>query len=510
MMQGSRKFVKNAVANIVTGGSAAILAVVLPYYFVRCFRPAEFSLWVLVLQLAAYVNFFGCAVQTAIGRYVALALGRGNQQEAEDAISAGQQVLAVLGLVAIVAILIVSHLLPVLFPKVAPEMVATARAMLLWIGSAFALALPFLAYLGAFVGLQKNEIPAGISLVSKAVLALALVAVAAHTHDLKSVAETYFVVSLLGHLLQFVVFKRVCRGWKVRLLPRNPALRKQLIFYCLSMSVWSIGTLLVTGLDTTIVGIFDFKSVAAYGISAGLIALFLGFFRAVMAPLIQVFTKLHAGGDLQPLFRLLEFTSFVASTLLLCVACWLVLLAPALFRIWVGQQVAAASVPIFAVLAFATAIRNSPSPYANYLLAVGLQHKVYLGPLVEGVLNVIFSIAAAMAFGAIGVAWGTVAGGIVAVAIHYFYNLSRTTPREFSPRAYFVSNIAAPVLATSPMLIVLILALHHGAPLGTSVPGMAVATLPCVLVAWRKYQRVVHSSKACRASARKLNLVEAR
>jgi O-antigen/teichoic acid export membrane protein len=139
-----------------------------------------------------------------------------------------------------------------------------------------------------------------------------------------------------------------------------------------------------------------------------------------------------------------------------------------------------------------------------------LQHKVYLGPLVEGVLNVIFSIAAAMAFGAIGVAWGTVAGGIVAVAIHYFYNLPRTTPREFSIRAYFLSNIAVPLVVTSPMLVVLVLALHHDAPLSKSIPGMALATLPCALIAWRRYQQIVDGSRTPQASSREFSLVEVR
>ena len=53
MHAGSLKFLKNTISNLFSGGSATILAIVLPYYFVREYSPQEFSLWVLVLQLAA-------------------------------------------------------------------------------------------------------------------------------------------------------------------------------------------------------------------------------------------------------------------------------------------------------------------------------------------------------------------------------------------------------------------------------------------------------------------------
>ncbi len=490
MHKGSRKFIKNAASNIVSGGASAIMAIVLPYYFVRLFRPVEFSLWVLVLQLAAYANFFNFGVQTAIGRYVAYALGRDDQKQAEDVLSAGLQILTVLAIAAFAVVAAVALFLPAIFTRIDPSMVGTGRVMLLWIGGALTLGLPFSAYLGVFVGLQRNDIPAVISLISKGGLAIALVVVAQVTHSLRLVAEMYFAVTVAGYLLQYVYFKAICGDWKPRFFFSLSDERKELVSYCASLSVWSISMLMVTGLDTTIVGIYDFKNVASYGVSANIVAFFIGIFRSLVSPILQVFAKYHAKRRTDQLRKLLQFSSSLLSILLLVTACWMILPAEPLFRIWVGSKIGSLGVRIFVILTFANVIRSSATPYANYLVAVGLQRKVYLSPFAEGVSNLLSSIGLAVALGAIGVAWGTVVGAVVGVAANYFYNFGRTMPPEFSIRHFFMGNIGSPLLAALPMLVVLVVSAVWHVSLFIAVPCMAMATLPSILIAWRMYRNM--------------------
>ena len=80
MQPESRRFLKNGLANVVTGAGAAALSVGLPYFFVRALSQQEFVIWVLVLQVAAYVNFLNLGLQTAVGRYVALTLSCGDSE----------------------------------------------------------------------------------------------------------------------------------------------------------------------------------------------------------------------------------------------------------------------------------------------------------------------------------------------------------------------------------------------------------------------------------------------
>lgn len=494
------KFLKNAASNVVTGGASAMLAVGLPHYFVHCFRSAEFSLWVLVLQLAAYVNFLNFGIQTAVGRYVAHALGRNDPRHAEQIVDAGLQILAALACAAVLLLIGVGFFFPEIFRKVDPSMVGTARQMLFWTGGALALGLPASVFGGVFIGLQRNEVPAVSALLSKGFMAVALIWVGERTHSLIAAAQVYFAVSIAGYAVQFIWFRAVCRNWRIRPLTFRAAAQRELISYCISLTVWSVSMFLVSGLDTTVVGVFDFKNVAAYGISAGLVALFAGFLAAATNPLLQVFAKLHARNQTDALVLLLDFTSWTVAFLAIATGISLILPSPVLFRLWVGTGMAAMGVKIFVVLVAANSIRLLGAPYANYLVAAGLQRKVYLSPFAEGVTNLIVSIIAARHFGAIGVAWGTVVGAIVGVSANYFYNFARTLPRGLSIRHMFASNIGYPLVAAMPMLCIFGLAEIFHFALVWSVPLMLLCGLIGARETWRRYRFVTNIVSTARSS----------
>jgi O-antigen/teichoic acid export membrane protein len=254
--------------------------------------------------------------------------------------------------------------------------------------------------------------------------------------------------------------------------------RGELIAYCVSLTAWSLAMLMITGADVTIVGIFDFGSVAAFGVAANLVAFFLGLIRAVLSPLIQVFARLNARGDQGRLLALFDVVSRATTIGLVVTSCWMALPADAIFRAWVGPQIARTSVPIFVVLIFANAIRNSGAPYANYLLAVGEQRKVYLSPLLEGAANLVVSVGLAAVLGAIGVAWGTIVGAIVGVGVNFLYNFRRTMPPGFATGRYVLHTALEPLLAALPMIALLVASDVWRLPLLWSAPAMLLATVP--------------------------------
>ena len=69
---------KNAVVNVVRGGAAAIVAIVLPPFLTRLMSPDSFGVWSLVLQLSAYIGYLDFGIQTAVGRFVAHANEKGD------------------------------------------------------------------------------------------------------------------------------------------------------------------------------------------------------------------------------------------------------------------------------------------------------------------------------------------------------------------------------------------------------------------------------------------------
>jgi O-antigen/teichoic acid export membrane protein len=62
---------KNALANVASGTSAALLAIILPPILVRTLSRDIYSTWALILQIGAYTGLLNFGIQVAIGRFVA-------------------------------------------------------------------------------------------------------------------------------------------------------------------------------------------------------------------------------------------------------------------------------------------------------------------------------------------------------------------------------------------------------------------------------------------------------
>jgi O-antigen/teichoic acid export membrane protein len=456
-----RKFVRNAASNVVNGVSGAFFGLVLPFFFVRTLSPGEFALWILVLQLGGYVGYLSFGLQIAIGRYVAHALERGDQPFAEKMLAAGLQILSVLAIGGFVAVVVLAWAFPAVFRQVPPALVGTARLSLLWVGAALAAGLPVLGLLGVFIGLQRNDIPAATGTVSKLTMGVALVATAYATRDLVMVCAVYFACNLATYAAQALVFRRLCSGWRIDLATVDPAARRELISYCISLTVWSLGTLVVNGLQTTIVGIYDFSAVGAYGAALNLATFAAGVVYTILSPLIQVFAKQHALGKSADMMRLLHTASNVTSLALLTGGAWLVLFAGPLFTAWIKQPLAATAVPVFTVLTAANVVRAMAMPYMNFLIGNGRQTRVVLTPVLECAVNLAVGLLLAAHIGVLGVAIGTLAGGLVGNAANFLYNMQRTLPPEAGISALFASSIGRPLLLSLPLIGVAALVKLH-------------------------------------------------
>lgn len=487
-MNRKEKFtlLKNAGANVVRGGAAAMVAIILPPFLVRLMPVDSYGAWSLVLQLSAFVGYLDFGIQTAVGRFVAHANENRDPEHRDRIISTSFAALTVAGMVAIAVSVAMAVLLPYIFQRMPSFLVGDARVAFLVVASSLAIGLPASVFNGIFIGIQRYEVPAAIIGGSRIVSALLVILVVKYGGDLTRMATAVAAVNLASYGLQYLFYRRMEPG--VQFSSHLVSWRSggELFDYCLSLGIWSFAMLLVNGLDVTLVGYFDFEKVAYYAVAATLIIFLAGLQNALFNVMIPSTAVMQAQGDSIQLGKVMITATRYGSFILLLMGLPLILAAKGILTVWVGPKYAVQGARILQVLTAANMIRLSAVPYIMTLIGTGQQRLVIITPLLEGVSNLIVSVICGYFLGAIGVAVGTFVGGGVGVLGNFLYNMKRTVEIQFRIGDYLRDGLLRPLVCTLPLVAIALAFPSSGlsvAALRYATIGAAVATT--LFLFWR-------------------------
>jgi O-antigen/teichoic acid export membrane protein len=444
---------KNATSNVARGSAGALVAIVLPPFLTRLMAASAFSTWCLILQLSAYVGYLDFGIQTAVGRFVAHANEKGDTERRDRMASTS---LAALGLAAVLGICgsgVAAVLLPHIFRQMPVMLIGGAQIAFLLVASSLAFGLPASVFNGIFVGYQRNEVSAVIIGGSRICTAVLLVLVVARGGGLAEMGAVVALVNLSSYGFQYLMYRRVAPDVRLSAQCVSVLAARELVDYCLSLSVWSFGMLLVTGLDVILVGYFQFDAVAPYAVAASLITFLGGLQNAVFSAMVPSIAVLHARGNSAELGRTMITATRYGTFLLLLTGLPLVLFGDKILRLWVGPGYAARGAHILEMLALANMIRLSLTPYAVTLIGTGQQRLITFIPLLEGFSNLMLSILFGYLWGAVGVVIGTLGGALVVFAGNLYYNMPRTTDIKFQIPEYLRDGFLRPLVCAMPCLL---------------------------------------------------------
>jgi O-antigen/teichoic acid export membrane protein len=473
---------KNAFANIARGMAAAFVAVVVPPFLTRSLSTDVFGAWALILQLGAYVGYLDFGLQTAVGRFYAHSGERQDFDQRDRIVSTATFALVCACLFAVAVLAVVSGGMGWLFHGIPASLLGDARPALLLVGVSLAIGLPFSVINGIFIGQQRYEIPAALVGGSKLLSAILVVGIAHLGGSLIAMASVSAAVNIGSYAAAYIVFCRNDSSIRLRIDLVDKAAGRELFNYCYSLTIWSFSMLFVTGLDLTVVGIFDFGAVPYYAVAASLTTFISGLQNAVFTTLIPSTAVLHARGESSALSRLLLTSTRYGSFILLLCGLPLIFWAKPLLSLWVGPSYATAAAPLVIVLVVANMIRLSATPYSVLLIGTGQQRLVTLSPFAEGATNVVASIVGCYFFGAIGVAVGTLVGTLVGVGMNVFYNMRRTTEIQVSRREYANAAAIRPLVCVLPLFGRYVPGLRS---IRSEWPLLGISIVLCCLLTWR-------------------------
>jgi O-antigen/teichoic acid export membrane protein len=483
--------VKNSLANIVRVCASAIVALVLPHFLTRALDHDRFAVWALMLQIAAYVNYLDLGLQTAVARYLAQAIERGDAEYRDRLISTALVLLGIGALVAVLAIGCVLMFLPGLFHQAPAALLPELRGGILILAVCTALLLPLSTFTGVLIGLYRNDVPAISIGGSRLVGAVLVILAVAHTQSLIVLAALIGGCNLAGALAQYLLARKLMPAMRIALHLASRKMAAELARYCSTLTVWSICMLLVAGLDVTIVGHYDFSAVGAYSIATMLIAFLTGISNSAYGALLAPLAVLQERGQLRRIGNLVvtvtRLTTFVDISAVLAVF----LFRDSLLRLWVGETYAIQTLPILKILVIANAIRLVGAPLSAALVATNQQHYGISGAIVEGISNFALSISGAMLVGAIGVAYGTLAGSCISILWVLLLMIRWLRMPIVSRVELVLEGCIRPMLCLLPILSCVVA--FSGQPwTAWRSLGVTVAVIATLAITWR-WGRMGHS-----------------
>jgi O-antigen/teichoic acid export membrane protein len=451
------KIIKNGFANIARGSTGALVTVLLPPFLTKLLTQDAYGTWLLILQLSAYVNVLDFGIQTAVGRFVAHSNELQDARHRDSIISTAIAILSGLSCLAVVGLLGLAWQLPFLFRDMPQELHQEARLALLLVGGSLSISLPFTVFGGIFIGLQRYDIPAWILGGSKLIGGGLAILIAYVTHSIAWMAVGIAITSIGAALIQLFASRKLAKDIYISVNLVSKKTGQELLTYCAGLSVWTLGMLLVSGLDTTIVGFFDYRSVVYYSIAISLTNFIISIHGSVVSVLLPAAAVMDARGDRKGLGQLLISSTRYGLLILLFTGVPLIVGAKWLLTLWIGSDYAEHTTILLQVLVIANIVRLSGAPYAILVTATGQQRLILVSPIIEGVTNLFLSVIATSIIGALGAAIGTVVAGLIGIAFHFWYNMPRTKSIYVDQSIFITKAILQPILCAFPGIVLCVI-----------------------------------------------------
>jgi O-antigen/teichoic acid export membrane protein len=454
----SRTFIKNAIANVARGSTGALVSILVPALLARVITTELLGIWLLILQLSAYASYFDFGIQTTLGRLVAFYNEKGRFRYRNQIISTSAVLLlGASGLATLALVLLVINLREI-FQEMPQGKLLEAQIALIVTGISTAIGLSASVFNGIAIGYQRYDIPAVIVSGSKILGGVLLSLAAITTGQLIPMAIAFSSINIFSYILLSQVSRKQFKGIELNPKYVSKAAALEILTNSASISVWWFSVLLISGLDTFLVGILDFQKVAHYAVATNLITFIAGLQNALFAALIPAAAVLDAQENRKELGQLLLKSTRYGTLVLLATGLPIILNAESILYYWLGADYAQKTTPILQILTVANIIRLTALPFVNLLLGIGLQKIVVITPIIEGLSNFLLSIVLGIKYGYIGVAAGTFGGSLMALIGNFTYNIPRAKSHlDVSLKKYFRECLLIPSMTISPLVLVFLI-----------------------------------------------------
>ena len=397
--------VKNVTATWLGLAVHALVGFFLSPFILHRLGDEAFSVWILIFALTGYFGLLDFGIRSALVKYTAKFIALNDAEQLSRYLSTGLAFYTGIAVVIVLATAGASFYLPSLF-RLPAALLGVARTLFLLSSIGIALTFPLGVFAAALEGLQKfswlqlSQI--GITLLRAALIVIALM----NGSGLLAIGT----ITVAINVLSYVVFALMA----LYLLPVRLSIRyvDRLAFREMAgYGVFAFAILAAERLrfqsDAMVIGaLLSATAITYFSIGARLVE----YASYAVRSMSQIFTPMsshfHATGDLVRLQRIFVGGNRASAFIVFPLCITLIVLGRPIIEAWVGVRYVA-SYAVLVVLIIPRTLYLAQSTSIRILLGMGRHGVLASVLLLEGLVNLLFSLLLVRRFGIVGAAWGT-------------------------------------------------------------------------------------------------------
>jgi O-antigen/teichoic acid export membrane protein len=415
-----------------------------------------FGLWVLIFSLTGYYGLFDFGIRSSLVRYVSKFQATRDVDQLSRLINTTLFSYGCLGFLLMIPTVVGGLYVDRLF-HIPSAFLRDARILFFMVGTCLALGFPLGVSGGILEGLQSFYVLSWTNIVSTLLRAVLIVVALAHGLGLITVAFITVALPLLTSAARAVIAQRLLPiRYHWRYIDRNAF--KQVANYGSVTFMIIVAGRLRFKTDAVIIGTFLSASAITYfTIGSRLV----DYATEVVSSLAQIFTPMsshfHAVGDYERLRKIFLTGNRACALVMFPICVSLVVAGKSVIEAWVGPRYLSSYI-VLLILLIPTTVYYAQSTSNRILFGMSLHKSLAIVVLIEGIANVVLSIALIRPLGIIGDAIGTaipLLGTSLIFLPRYLCRTLQVPLRTFVWDVYF-----CPGLLCIPMVLTLGLMQH--------------------------------------------------
>ncbi len=401
-----RQILKNVGSSWSALGINVIVGIFLSPFILHHLGDAAFGIWVLIFSVTGYYGLFDLGIRSSIIRYVSKYTATGDREKLAQFVNTALFTYTCIGLVSMVLTAALSSSVEHFF-RIPPGMHSQTRLLLLMVGASVSLGFPLGVFGGMLEGLQRFYILNWTSIAATLARAALIVYFLHRGYGLLTVALLTVGLPMISSVLRGIIVFRLC-PMPLGLHYVDRAAFRHMATYGSTTFLVLVASRLRFRTDELVLGtMMSTVAVTWFNIGARIVDYAHEFVSSLAQVFVPMSSQSEATGNLDRVRKIYIAGNRVCAFLTFPITAILILFGKHIIRVWVGARYVPNSYPVLVVMMIPFAFMLAQAASTRILFGLGKHQTMAAITVIEGVANLILSIALVHPLGIVGDALGT-------------------------------------------------------------------------------------------------------